>query len=230
METDSKILPIEKNNSLLRTEGKITAVEESQTVTRLDLRPSISIQGGYQAADGLRRYMAWTGRCSGLVISRRWVMTAAHCRTPPGTNVWFGLPQVGAPGASVRVRRTFDHPNFPQGNRAHFDAAVLELESDAPPGTLFMRVNRRAFFPAANAPVRALGYGAFSNSGRDGILRQVDLRVQDPLSCAAQQVSVSGIFNNPALTVCVISPGGSCGSWYVYGNLTTAMDDENEVD
>lgn len=206
------------NSSLVRAENETSVDEKLNTEEPLDLRPSVAVQGGNQAADRLRRYMVSVesdgSLCSGVVIGRRWVMTSAHCEVQAGANVRFGPVRVGAPVLSATVRRTFNHPSFPGGVTANYDAAILELNSNAPAGTLFMRVNRNAFIPAPGAPVRTVGYGDFSLTGFDGILRQVDLRVRAPALCQIdlQQSSLQPN-QDVRLVICAISTGGLCGTW-----------------
>lgn len=203
-----------ERNIRLRAGNNSKADEEKPAQTHLELHPSISIQGGHQAANRLRRYMAYVGgSCSGVVIGRRWVMTSAHCKVASGTKVWFGIPRTGSRGVHVKVRRTFNHPKYPDGRTAHFDIALLELERSAPKGTLFMRVNKKNNFPQSGAPVRAVGYGYFSKTQGDGILRQVDLRVMDSSICARKTKLVLKHTESKKYTICAVSPGGLCGTW-----------------
>jgi hypothetical protein len=67
--------------------------------------------------------------CSGTVVSKRTVVTAAHC-APGITRVFFG-PRAARPTASIAVVREIAHPGYDENSMTN-DVAVLALASDAP--------------------------------------------------------------------------------------------------
>lgn len=129
--------------------------------------------------------------CSAVVVSPRWLITAAHCLPQINSTVTFGGPHA-ATGPRVRVANAF----FPQqsdteGFFLDRDVCVVHLQSDAPNGVTFARVNSNQDKPFGDSYARAVGYGLKQDPTNpdggipdaDDILRQVDIPVAQQELC-----------------------------------------------
>jgi len=162
--------------------------------------------------------------CTGSVIGRRHVLTAAHCRMTAGTIVAF-LPPPGRGTPLVEVVAATNHPAYADATNEN-DVAVLRLGSDAPgwprvnstelPPVI---INRSPMVPLDGSGVRSSGYGVITEgySLGSGVARSVDTRVVAPAKCeaiygriqasTARQLSDG---HSPALMICSGVPKGDC--------------------
>ncbi|XP_032892363.1 granzyme K-like [Amblyraja radiata] len=109
------------------------------------------IIGGHAAVPHSRPYMAslqkfqwgkwqYVHDCGGVLINRKWVLTAAHCTTEEGTigGKWKLQVVLGAHSLSrnesskqiFHIKRLIPHPEF-RGNTMENDIKLLELENNA---------------------------------------------------------------------------------------------------
>jgi len=181
--------------------------------------------------------------CTGSVIRRRHVLTAAHCRMQAGARVVF-LPGSGQnEGPTANVVAATSHPDY-AGATNENDVAVLRLGSDAPgwpnvgptqPPPVV--INRAPSIPRDGSGVRASGYGVITEGYGlgSGDARSVDTRVVAPSTCEAifrriQPSQGPPLSDNhtPALMICSGVPKGDCdtcqgdsgGPLYQKGHVT----------
>lgn len=189
------------------------------------LRPAVV--GGQEAVSALRQYMVGIftktdagglNFCSGVLVGRRWVLSAAHCEIKVGAGVAIAEEDLSFTDQreATRVKRVFNHPEFDISRRFDlFDIAVLELEDDAPERAAFMKVNTRVRLPVDNTAVRIVGYGLQGPQDTSPlVLRQVDVTTITSRVCQqfyAGLVSPVRIFRKRQ--ICIRSAREGCGVW-----------------
>jgi hypothetical protein len=173
----------------LRSLAKFPAVFLAAAVTLSSASKSSAVVGGAELQDGLldRTVMVLSSRggvCSGIVLARDVVLTAAHCVM--GANeyrVHYRGPN-GSPPALVGTARTVIHPGFRadaiRARRRSIDLALLQLEQELP--ARFVPAVLSTTQPMQGEAVMVAGYGVARE--RDirstGLLRSAELRVVEP--------------------------------------------------
>lgn len=146
------------------------------------------IVGGHVPDSSLRAHMAafiigTRFVCSGSVIGRRWVLTAAHCKIHTRFRVVLG-GRVAGEGAYRNVRRVWPHPQYNEGREdSQYDLMLVELTESVPEETQFVRVNANISVPVDGSYVRASGYGHTMQKNEVPLLRQVDVPVVPMSKC-----------------------------------------------
>lgn len=140
--------------------------------------------------------------CSGTLIAKRVVLTAAHCVEPEvsgvGYEVMFGKSS-DDPAATRRVVLTVErHPQFVKSTYA-FDVALLLLGEEGPVEPVAL--DAAPPVPAIGDRVRAVGFGVAVRDGTPGIKREGAMRVRSVKDVSFESTP------DPAMT-CIGDSGG----------------------
>lgn len=185
------------------------------------------IVGGEAASSGYVRHLAYilvrtnNGSyfpCTGTVVGRRWILSAAHCvededvggsADPRGTKVYIGsssaFPMLSQ--SPLRVTRLLVHNSWKAGSfDMRHDIALLHLR-DRIPDESYETV-KFSSAPEAGTRVVAVGYGAMNEDGQNPKrAMQTTLIAQNFETCASREQGEVREYLRDALQVCATSVG-----------------------
>lgn len=174
------------------------------------------IVGGHPSGQALASYLVLLGGlCTGTVIGRRTVLTAAHCENV-ATVAYIGSA-LGPLGIAINVSKFVASPNYVENTNEGelYDWALAYLSEDIPSNVSIMPVNVNRSLPSPNAIVRAVGYGIFregeSSSNIYSRLHQVDVPVSEPRFCFQQYKGID-VHIDYDKQVCAGYRAGGCDS------------------
>ena len=145
-------------------------------------------QDGDSYADRIVMVLARQGQrqsvCTGVALSPRLVLTAAHCLAGAGETLV--AVRIGGQSAPVAVAKVARHPGYdpaaPRARRVSIDLGLVETAKPLPDGFRFAEIAATA--PATGDPVTVAGFGLTREGGppSDGHARTAALAVAEPLS------------------------------------------------
>jgi V8-like Glu-specific endopeptidase len=164
--------------------------------------------------------------CTGTIIARDLVLTAAHCyqNSVQGGYVLFGMKFNGRERKIIKIAGATVNPDY---TGSHNDVALLKLASDIPAGYQAVKLLPTSLALNPGDTVRQAGYGSDNSRNSFGTLRTVDSRYQGRNRRGSLSV------RNGTTAACSGDSGGPLyvqknGEWYTAGITSTAYMDAQQ--
>ncbi|WP_242904396.1 S1 family peptidase [Actinomadura terrae] len=200
--------------------GGATAANAAQPPAPSGPAPII---GGHNATETYPWMVALSNGCGGSLVAPQWIVTANHCGSASSGRIGSNSKSSGGEVRSIDRRTT----------RSGTDLTLMHLSTPATGTPVKMAQSQ----PAANTPVRLLGFGCMSwPSCRNATtLQEIDLTILPSGNCAAgggtaNDVCVSGDRGHSACHGDSGGPAvtGSSGNWTLVGETHGPGDNRGE--
>lgn len=209
------------------------------------IRHSI-IAGTSQVDDIIQNFMVGVytdgrGACTGSVVGKNWVLTAAHCAPEANSTRIFVGGDYFSSGNEHVVNEVFLHPEFSSGagpdgqisSAVVNDIALLRTEHSI--DVVPIGINNNVKIPQDRDIVRAVGYGLTFSSAQRGSLNSVDVSEVPMPECQEDYKEVSGGVDLNGLNehehICAgpdeVCDGGVCRGIYFFLSCYPVHSNEN---
>lgn len=158
--------------------------------------------------------------CSGVLVSKYWVMTAAHCERNYGFRFDYAIlgNEKASRGTAIRVERIVKpRQDGPRHFRFNRDIAFVKLSEPAPEGSKFALVNGDHFAVPDGMEMTVAGYGVSMHpNGRalppiDEILREAEVPAVSQSACIEAYGKLKKPVKITRQMMCAGTPGsGPC--------------------